>query len=135
MTSTLKLTGFQKHRRLLIAKQFQRVFDDVDCKQSGNYFTFLTRTNSELVNRLGLVISKKNAPLSVTRNKIKRVVREQFRTSSQTNANTNSYFDIIVLAKPATKSLSNQELHQEFQSQWQRLIKKRQKLETSQLVG
>ncbi|MGB1192376.1 MAG: ribonuclease P protein component, partial [Pseudomonadales bacterium] len=51
----------------------------VDCKQSGKYFTFLSTSNQQTKQRLGLVIAKKHIPLSVNRNKIKRAIREVFR--------------------------------------------------------
>ena len=117
-----------KAHRLLQAKQFQHVFDNVDCKISGRYFTFLTRSNSvaQAHNRLGLAISKRNVPLAITRNRIKRIAREVFRT--QATSASLPPFDVIVLAKAGARSLSREQLHQELTKQWKTLIAKRSKL-------
>ena len=129
--NTLNLDSrFQKDQRLLNARQFQNVFDHVDCKQSGKYFTFLSASSQQAKQRLGLVIAKKHIPLSVNRNKIKRAIREVFRQPlDQKPATTEiTSFDVIVLAKSSANHLDAAQLNKELKKQWLRLIAKRQQL-------
>ena len=121
---------FQKDRRLLNARQFKNVFDHVNCKQSGKYFTFLSTSSQQAKHRLGLIIAKKHIPLSVNRNKIRRVIRESFRQQlNQDLVNSKmTSFDVIVLAKSSARQLDNAQLNEELTKQWLRLIAKRQKI-------
>ena len=121
---------FQKDRRLLNAHQYKNVFDNVDCKQSGKYFTFLSTSSQQAEHRLGLIIAKKHIPLAVNRNKIKRAIRESFRQKlNHEIVNTQmTSFDVIVLAKSSVRQLDNAQLNEELRKQWLRLIAKRQQL-------
>jgi len=121
---------FQKDQRLLNARQFKNVFDNVNCKQSGKYFTFLTTSSQQAKHRLGLIIAKKHIPLAVNRNKIKRAIRESFRHKlNHEIVNTQmTSFDVIVLAKSSVRQLDNAQLNEELGKQWLRLIAKRQQL-------
>jgi len=121
---------FQKDQRLLNAQQFKNVFDNVNCKQSGKYFTFLSTSNQQAKHRLGLIIAKKHIPLAVNRNKIKRAIRESFRQKLNGEiVNTQmTSFDVIVLAKSSVAQLDNAQLNEELRKQWLRLIAKRQQL-------
>jgi ribonuclease P protein component len=121
---------FPKDQRLLNAQQFKNVFDNVNCKQSGKYFTFLSTSNQQAKHRLGLIIAKKHIPLAVNRNKIKRAIRESFRQKLNGEiVNTQmTSFDVIVLAKSSVAQLDNAQLNEELRKQWLRLIAKRQQL-------
>lgn len=121
---------FTKDQRLLNAQQFKNVFDNVNCKQSGKYFTFLSTSNQQAKHRLGLIIAKKHIPLAVNRNKIKRAIRESFRQKLNGEiVNTQmTSFDVIVLAKSSVAQLDNAQLNEELIKQWLRLIAKRQQL-------
>ncbi len=55
--------------------------------------------------RLGMVVSKKNCALAVNRNRIKRVIREQFRLNQQAF----SGIDLVVALKSPIKTMSDQE--------------------------
>lgn len=121
---------FQKDQRLLNAHQFKNVFDNVNCKQSGKYFTFLSTSSQQAKHRLGLIIAKKHISLAVNRNKIKRAIRESFRQQLNYEiVNTQiTSFDVIVLAKSSVAQLDNAQLNEELRKQWLRLIAKRQQL-------
>ncbi|MEC8429443.1 MAG: ribonuclease P protein component, partial [Pseudomonadota bacterium] len=77
-----------------------------------------------------LVIAKKNIRLAVQRNRIKRILRESFRLRQETLIG----LDIVVLARRGLDDLDNQQLHQLFHQQWQRLEKKHAK-QTKQEPG
>jgi len=74
------------------------------CKNKYNY------------SRLGLIIAKKNVKLAVKRNRIKRIVRESFR-----NQNLIKNLDVIFLVKKGIGELSNQELRDQLEIQWEKV--------------
>mgnify|MGYP001570984818 FL=1 len=74
----MRRARLQKRARLLKATEFNRVFDKA-VRTSDQYFTVLARPNDLEFPRLGLAISKKKARLAVTRNRLKRIIRESFR--------------------------------------------------------
>ena len=132
--------SFKKNHRLLSSKNYKAVFDGVEYKQGGDYFTFLSRENQLGRSRLGIVVAKKHIPLAVNRNKIKRAIRESFRHHRE-RPNNDSYevnthdclmeqeklkmfFDTVVLVKSKAHLLNNIELKKELEKQWLKLSKK-----------
>jgi len=108
----------QKRTRLLKAAEFDQVFDR-SVRSSDQYFTVLARPNGLNYPRLGLAISKRRARLAVTRNLLKRITRESFRTSQQCfNA------DYIVMAGKRGGQGSNTQLFQALEKHWVNLKKK-----------
>ena len=69
--------------------------------------------------RLGLAISRKVAKTAVARNRIKRIVRESFRT----HRGRLDALDIVVLARPGLAERSNKELATALKTLWTRLNK------------
>lgn len=114
---------FGKSLRLLNARDYRGVFDNAQLKISHQRLLILARSNSSKTPRLGLVIAKKNIRLAVQRNRIKRILRESFRLRQETLIG----LDIVVLARRGLDDLDNQQLHQLFHQQWQRLEKKHAK--------
>jgi len=103
----------QKRARLLNAADYGRVFDK-PVKSSDRFFTVLARQNDVRNPRLGLAISKRNARHAVTRNRIKRIVRESFRRSSFAGNN-----DFVVMVTAAGARADNQNLFQSLDKHWQ----------------
>jgi len=114
---------FGKSLRLLNARDYRGVFDNAQLKISHQRMLILACSTSSSIPRLGLVIAKKNIRLAVQRNRIKRILRESFRLRQQTLAG----LDIVVLARRGLDDLDNEQLHQLFHQQWQRLEKKHAK--------
>lgn len=111
---------FDKSLRLLSAKDYKPVFDKAEFKASTQQVLFLSRSNRLSHSRLGLVIAKKNVRLAVQRNRIKRVIRESFRThQAQLPA-----IDIVVLARRNLGDLDNAALHKTCEQLWQKLQRK-----------
>lgn len=108
----------QKRARLLKAAEFNRVFDK-SFRSSDRYFTILARPNSLNHSRLGLAISKRKARLAVTRNLLKRIVRESFRRTQQNLSN-----DYIVMAGPQAAKATNSQLFQSLDKHWEKLKQK-----------
>lgn len=117
--------GFTKADRLLSSSDFSCVFDDASIKVSHQHFLILAKPNTLHRPRLGLVIAKKNVKLAVKRNRLKRLIRESFRTK-QDKLPT---IDAIVLARRGTENLSNHALIKILDDLWKRVAKKATKLE------
>ena len=66
--------------------------------------------------RLGLAISKKNCRLAVQRNRLKRIVRESFRSNKEMLGG----LDIVVMCQTAASRARNKELFDSLAEHWQR---------------
>ncbi|MDH5611530.1 MAG: ribonuclease P protein component [Gammaproteobacteria bacterium] len=107
-----------KHAKLLNAADFDRVFDK-SVRSSDQYFTVLASPNNLEYPRLGMAISKRRVKLSVIRNRLKRIVRENFRLSQQ-----NYNADYVVMAGKQGAIGTNQELRESLEKHWGLLKKK-----------
>lgn len=112
--------AFSKYLRLLNASDYKAVFDDAPFRASNQHLLVLSKPNQKPQPRLGLVIAKKNVRLAVQRNRIKRILRESFRL----NQHQLPCLDFVVLARRNLDSLDNQQLHELFNKQWQKIINK-----------
>ena len=111
----MRRARLQKRARLLKACEFQRVFDKA-ARSSDQYFTVLARENDLEYPRLGLAISKQKARLAVTRNRLKRIIRESFRQQHGLYC-----ADYIVMAGVRSSTASNRRLLQSLEQHWQKL--------------
>lgn len=119
MPHKLDNLNFSKSYRLLKPKQFKIVFKDA-CKIRSQYFSIFAKKNDLEIPRLGLAISKKSSKLSVSRNRIKRVIREDFRNKKELLKG----FDIILVSYPKIDTLENYELKELLVKQWETLRRK-----------
>ena len=119
--------GFPKSSRLLSSSDYQQVFDQSRLKVSTANILFLARFNQLPQGRMGLVIAKKNVRLAAQRNRIKRVLRESFRSNPELTAG----LDIVVLARRGLDTLGNRELHQTCEQLWQQLRQRADKKQQS----
>jgi ribonuclease P protein component len=108
--------AFDKSMRLLSTTDFQQVFT-VGKRHRGKEFTVIARANELDVPRLGLAISRRSAARAVDRNRLKRLVRERFRTSAVTLLPA----DIVVQATPTARHRSNELLIDALDEAWLRL--------------
>ncbi|MEQ9563087.1 MAG: ribonuclease P protein component [Woeseiaceae bacterium] len=106
---------FTSSRRLTDGESFDRVFKKARPSRD-NMFTVLTTENKSSDARLGLAIAKKHCKLAVSRNRIKRIVRESFRRHREQLAG----LDIVVMNRPATHEAGNQALHDSLAKHWQK---------------
>lgn len=109
---------FTKQAKLLNAADFDRVFEK-SVRSSDQYFTVLVRPNELDRPRLGMAISKRRVKLAVGRNRLKRLVRENFRLSEQ-----NYNADYVVMAGKHGAIGTNQELIKSLEKHWELLKKK-----------
>ena len=110
--------GLTKKSKLLNAADFDRVFEK-SVRSSDQYFTVLIRPNELDRPRLGMAISKRRVKLAVGRNRLKRLVRENFRLSEQ-----NCSADYVVMAGKRGAVGTNQELIKSLEKHWGLLKKK-----------
>jgi len=118
---------FSRRSRLLKPVQFRLVFKD-PIRSDDNYFRVLARKNNKDHHRLGMAVSKKVCARAVDRNRIKRIIRECFRThiSGQAGAGT---LDFVVLPKHRVAGESNSIMDNSLINHWQRLIRKADSLQ------
>lgn len=115
---------FSRQRRLLNAGDYRRVFDQAEFKVSDQHLLILARPSLHNHSRLGLVIAKKGIKLAVQRNRVKRVVRDSFRTLCTQSNEFSTPLDLVILSRKGLDELDNITLHRLITKQWTRLRKK-----------
>jgi ribonuclease P protein component len=119
--------AFSRSCRLLTASDYKTVFDKSQLKVSNRYFLVLATNNSLPTPRVGLVIAKKNVGKAVHRNRIKRLIRQSFRTQKSTLNN----LDLVVLARKDADKLENQAIVDQLNQLWQDLAKKQARVSST----
>ena len=110
---------FARTAKLSQPDQYRRVFDSPEYKVSSGAFLLLAKPGAALFPRLGVVVAKKNIRRAVGRNRIKRLVREQFRHHP-----FNETIDLVVLARSGADQMDNPSLWQELDKLWRALGQK-----------
>ena len=87
---------FSSKNRLANTAQFDEVFKKSSKTIKTKEFLFLLKGNLMEENRLGIIVGKKHVHLSVERNRLRRLIREGFRTV----LNPSLGIDLIVLVRP-----------------------------------
>ncbi len=117
MTETNLDFSFPPQIRLKTPADYKKVFTN-PTKSSDTYFTLLAVRNDFDYPRLGLVVAKKNIRKAVHRNRIKRVVRDNFRRHRHTITN----IDIVVLARKEALDAAPFLLQKSLEKHWLRLV-------------
>ncbi len=110
---------FPSRYRLVNSTDFSLVFEGNQLKVSHPNYLILARYNDCRHARLGLVVSKKNIPTAVARNRLKRVIRESFRLHHSLGG-----LDAVFLVRGGIRSLSPIEINLLLQRAWVRLSQK-----------
>ncbi len=130
-------TGFPRAFRLLNASDYDTVFANSQYKVANRHFLILASNQNKTGSRLGIVVAKKNIPLAVQRNRIKRLLRESFRLRSESC----KQLDIVVLVRKGADKLRNPEIFESLQNLWRDLaskqsaVKGHQRLSSETLAG
>ena len=111
--------SFSRELRLLTPDDFQPVFKNAIPAVSP-HLTLLARKNNLDHPRIGMAIPKKHIKHAVGRNRIRRIVREQFRHQQQQLP----AIDIVVIAKAGIADLSNQEINKILDKLWRKLVQR-----------
>ena len=110
------VNSFARHQRLLSGRQFDRVFKK-NKRSRDQFFVVLARPNQLPYPRLGLAVSRKAAGDAVPRNRLKRLIRESFRTLPEDYPG----LDCVVMAKPGVANQSNDTLYKSLAKHWTRV--------------
>ena len=110
---------FPQNAKLSQPDHYRRVFESPKYKVSSGAFLLLATPGATPSSRLGVVVAKKNIRLAVRRNRIKRLVREQFRLYPFDAA-----IDLVVLARSGADQLDNPSVWQELDRLWRTLKQK-----------
>lgn len=105
---------FDRKKRLLNKTEFDHVFQQA-IKIGMSEFTILYRPNDVGHARLGFALSKKMVPKAHDRNRLKRLLRETFRTKALPP------IDIVVLGRPNTSQLINSKIIANLDKLWTKL--------------
>ena len=111
---------FTKEQRLLTPVAFREVFDAPERKLHQSHLMAFVRTNTHEQPRVGMAITKRKVPTAVSRNLIKRQIREQFRVKASILENK----DIVFIVKNSIKGLSKLELKNEINNIFKKIEKK-----------
>ena len=115
-----KVFGFSKAKRLNTPSDFRAVFKN-PLRSGSPCFTVLASPNGREVSRLGVVVAKRYIRLAVTRNWIKRKIRENFRLYQDKLLG----LDIVVLVRCTTIELKRaSNLTEILCQQWAEIGKK-----------
>ena len=107
---------FNKRARLLKAEEYNRVFNNAH-RSKDQYFTVLAQPKKTGHAKLGLAIAKKRVKQAVSRNRLKRIIRESFRLHQDTIATA----DFVVMIQQNSEKVSNKQLFLSLQKHWQKL--------------
>ncbi len=107
---------FPRSARLTTPEDFKTVFKKAN-KLHFKEFTVYILENNQSESRLGLAISKKSAKKAVSRNRIKRIIRDSFRL----RRNKLKGLDIVFVSRFAAAQLTKPELENFTSKIWKRL--------------
>ena len=117
-TSAKVSNTFQPADRLIKKGEFQAVFNDVQKRATSSHFLLLAHANQLDRPRLGVMVAKRHTRNIVHRNRIKRLLREDFRLRKHDFMAQ----DIIVLLRAKVKKQDMYWLKKEITKLWQVVI-------------
>ena len=107
---------FRFYNRLKKPEEYAAVFSS-NRRSSDKFFLFLAIKNNINIARLGLAVPKKNISSAVERNRIKRIIRESFRSQK----NRLKGRDAVVFVKKQFDTKGN-DIKQIFVNHWDKII-------------
>ena len=113
------MPGFPPSARLLRPEDYRRVFDTPAFKVSSAAFLLLAQHSDTSTSRVGIIVAKKHVRRAIRRNRIKRLIREQFRLNRPS-----PNLDLVVLARSAADTMDNAQITSELGQLWSDLEKK-----------
>lgn len=109
--------SFPRSNKLVQSLDFQRIFKKADIRSADRYLCLLVSYNQKPYARLGMAIAKKKIRKATARNRIKRLVRESFRTHKTSIPGV----DIVVLAQPPAAAIDNAQLLASLARHWEKI--------------
>jgi ribonuclease P protein component len=115
---TLMPTGtFSSNFRLTTSADYKAVFDETSIRVSTKSILLLAKRNDLDHPRLGMVVAKKNVRKAVQRNRIKRNIRESYRTNKSQLAG----LDLVLLCRNGIDKLDNRFIRTSLADLWTQL--------------
>lgn len=111
---------FTKDQRLLTPTAFREVFDAPERKLHQSHLMAFVRTNTHDQPRVGMAITKRKVPTAVSRNLIKRQIREQFRVQAKNLQDK----DIVFIVKKSVNDIDKKELKNQINNIFKKIEKK-----------
>ena len=109
--------NFPREFRLLTPENFNNVFKD-PIRAGSPYITVLAKNSDLNFPRLGMIVPKKALKRAVWRNRIKRLIRENFRKSCRVNLEN---LDYVCIVKSDIQKLTNQEVSKLITKLWKKI--------------
>jgi ribonuclease P protein component len=103
--------------RLSGATEFSRVFEQAVVSADTGFKVLGRRTGQEN-SRLGMAVSRQVDKRAVQRNRLKRVIRESFRTHYLSDSPRRPATDIVVLPRRQAVVTSNEQLFDQLSRHW-----------------
>ena len=113
------MPSFPPSARLLRPEDYRRVFDTPAFKVRSAAFLLLAQHSDTSNSRVGIIVAKKHVRRAIRRNRIKRLIREQFRLNRPS-----PNLDLVVLARSAADTMDNAQITSELVQLWSDLEKK-----------
>lgn len=107
---------FRRSQRILKPAEFRHVFAGAD-KLTSRHFIVLSRMNNAAHARLGLAVAKKRLRLAVQRNRVKRLIREQFRAQAERLP----HLDLVFMVRSGLERRTGTELAAELKHLFNKL--------------
>lgn len=108
--------GFSRAERLRRRDGF-RACGRVRRRSGDGRFLVLAEPNDLSYARLGISVAKKKVRSAVARNRLKRLVRESFRTHKEGLAG----LDVLVIASGAAATVANHQLSADLRRHWRKI--------------
>jgi ribonuclease P protein component len=109
-----------RQSRLCGTAEFSRVFAHAVISADAS-FKVLGRLAAQQNSRLGMAVSRTVDKRAVQRNRLKRVIRESFRTHYLSDSPPRPAVDIVVLPRRPAATASNEQLFNQLSRHWLRI--------------
>jgi ribonuclease P protein component len=116
--ASISQDSFNRRFRLTNPADYTRVFQEGQRSANG-LFTVLYRPNGLGYPRLGMAIAKKQARSAVSRNRLKRLIRESFRGAKKQLSD----LDIVIMARRKAETSNNALVYASLSRHWQALTR------------
>lgn len=107
-----------KYGKLVSATDYRLVFKSSCCRSSDEIFLVIARKNDFDQARLGLAIAKKKIRFAVSRNRVKRLIRESFRH----HFDILKGIDVVVMVQKKIILISNKKITQSINMHWNNIL-------------
>lgn len=108
---------FPRELRLVTKAEFNNVFDK-SFRVSQRHFVALFKLNQKPNARLGIIVGKRVAKTAVSRNRIKRAIRESFRQNQEQLTG----LDIVIIGRQQCDTLDKAKLREGIDKLWEKLL-------------